>query len=153
GILPWECAGRLAELEAERIKNDMQVIHPTEVRYFTPASDVITLYRHSGIMGTLVQRWIAGTTGLRNWLRPITEDPKAAQTLSIFEFDDVYLDCLVHTSHNDEHTVTILTQLPALKSQDSPSGSDESSLVITRMAHGQVKQFLEYLKRLQSQAR
>jgi len=153
GILPWQCAGRLAELEAERVKEGMQVIHPAAVRYFTPASDVITLYRHSGVMGTLVQRWIAGTTGLRNWLRPLTDDPQAAQTLSIFEFDDVYLDCLVHTSRQGRHTVTILTQLPVLKPQNPQLKSDETTLVITRMDESQVEKFQEYLTKLESQSR
>jgi hypothetical protein len=75
GVLPWQCGTRLIELEARRREAGQPVIHPTAVRYFTPGRDRITLYRHSGVLGRLVQRWIGGVTALSNWLQPAAADP------------------------------------------------------------------------------
>ncbi len=152
GVLPWQCARRLVELEAQRVSENKHVIQPTAVRYFTPAAERISLYRHSGIMGVLVQRWIAGVTGLRNWLRPRMEDSDTHEALSIFEFDDVYLDCLISTGRGNAQAITILTRLPVLRPLESQDQDDEATLVVTRMPSEQVEIYQQYIKRLEAQA-
>jgi len=153
GVLPWQCGTRLIELEARRREAGQPVIHPTAVRYFTPGRDRITLYRHSGVLGRLVQRWIGGVTALSNWLQPAAADPLAPDALTIYVFDDIFLDCLIHTERGEQHNVTSLSQLPVVKA--FPGGSEtaeDATLVISRMAVDQVRQFRKYLESLAVQA-
>ncbi|MEZ0112352.1 hypothetical protein ABH920_006371 [Catenulispora sp. EB89] len=145
GVLPWPCAERLIELEGERTREGLPVIHPRQVRYLTPARDRITLYRHSGVLGRVVQRWVAGITGLRNWLAPLSDGPEALQ---IFEFDDVFLDCIVYTRRGRTHSITIISQLPPVRTAAAAGGADETTLVLSAMPADQVSDFLEYLESL-----
>lgn len=145
GVLPWPCAERLIELEKQRTREGLPVIHPREVRYLTPARDRITLYRHSGVLGRVVQRWVAGITGLRNWLAPLSDDREA---LRIFEFDDVFLDCIVYTRRGRTQGVTIISQLPPVRTAAAAGGADETTLVISAMPADQVDGFLEYVESL-----
>lgn len=148
GVLPWQCAARLIELEEIRRRAGEAVTHPATVRYFTPARDRVILYRHSGVLGTLVQRWLAGITGLRNWLLPSSNGPGAEDSLSIYEFDDIYLECLIGTRTGDRIEVTAVTQLPIAKNSPAPESVDEATLVITQMDERQALVFQRYLDQL-----
>lgn len=150
GVLPWQCAARLQRLETLRLEAGRPVIHRQQVRYFTPARDRISLYRQPGVLGMLVQRWIAGLTGLRNWLLSSVPADGTADSLTVYEFDELYLDCLVYTRTGEGHSVTVLSQLPLLASSDRPGAADET-LVITRMAEDQVAEFRKYLSSLVTQ--
>jgi hypothetical protein len=153
GVLPWQCGARLVELAARRRDAGQSVIHPTAVRYLTPARDRITLYRHSGVLGRLVQRWIAGVCALSNWLQPAAADPLAPDALTIYVFDDVFLDCVIHTKNGEAHNVTSLSQLPVVKgfhAEDEPT--EDATLVLSRMLPDQVRQFQQYLELLVTQA-
>lgn len=152
GMLPLQCATRLIELEEQRKAAGEPYIRRLAVRYYTPARDTIAVYRHSGVLGTLVQRWVAGTTGLRNWLLPSGSGVEDERALSIFEFDDVYLDGLVHTIKDGFHNVTVISQLPALKKSVEAEEFEESTLIITRMPESQVAQFHEFMEGLVGQA-
>jgi hypothetical protein len=151
GVLPWPCAERLIELDDQCRQEQRKAVRPRAVRYLTPARDRITLYRHSGVLGTVVQRWIGGITGVRNWLRPRADDPDVGP-LSVYEFDDVFLDCIVHTEHHERHDVTIVSQLPRLKAADGVKAGGEATLVITAMPQEQVADYLGYLESLVRQA-
>jgi hypothetical protein len=149
GVLPWACAARLIELGSDRIAAGKAVINPMAIRYFTPARERITSYRHPGVLGTLVHRWNAGITGLRNWLQPLAQGPATPEALTIYEFDDVYLDCIVCTHASGRDTVTLLSQLPVVvPSFTSQEDSEGTVLVVTRMPTAQLDEFNGYLAHL-----
>jgi len=152
GTLPWQCAARLMEITARRQLAGERVIQPSDVRYFTPARNRITIYRNADTLGTLVQRWIAGVSGVRNWLRPLrATDPVTGHLL--YEFNDVYLDCLIHTWADGKHQVTAFNQLPRMKTIPNDSETPETTLLITRMPEDQVRLFGVYLDSLAAEAR
>lgn len=153
GVLPWRCAARLIEFqrELERQRKDWRL---PSVRYFTPSSARITLYRHKEILGPVVRRWVAGINGLRNWLRTGPPNDPESPRPKIYEFDDIYLDCLIYTSAAGRGTeITLLSQLPELKADNPMSpASDVTDLVISRMSSDQLDQLDKYRQALVAKA-
>jgi hypothetical protein len=152
GILPWQCAARLKDIAARRIQARQHIVDPAHVRYFTPARSQIAVYRHSGALGSLAQRWLAGITGVRNWLAPRGTSHAGAGRL-LHEFEDIYLDCLVHVTHGSRHQVTAFNQLPLIRTARHDQGAEETSLLITLMPEGQVRRFQGYLDSLARQSK
>ncbi|HWE91017.1 MAG TPA: hypothetical protein VG317_16275 [Pseudonocardiaceae bacterium] len=153
GVLPWQCASRLIELANQRRVDGQRVINPAAVRYFTPASDRITVYRHPGTIGTLVQRWEAGITGLRNWLRSSRTSSDEPEPPSVYEFDDIYLGCLICAVRRNQPTMAMLSLLPSVSVTETEGSAGESALILTRMSDEQIPVFREYLRKLESRAR
>lgn len=148
GVLPWSCTSRLIELSRIGGGSSGEVIHPKRVRYFTPSGDRITLYRHSGVLGTVVRRWAAGIVGVRNWLLPQASASSSEEVLSVYEFDEIYLDCLICIQKDGDYTVTAISQLPAVEVSSTRSRGEEALLIITRMSSEQVEDFKAYLDSL-----
>jgi hypothetical protein len=86
-------------------------------------------------------------------LRPYLNTQEEPEPLSVFEFDDIYLDCLIYTTRNRQHTMTILSQLPPVSLTETEGGVSEAALILTRMPDDQLPGFREYLKKLEAQAR
>lgn len=153
GTLPWQCAARLMEITSRRQLDNQPVVQPADVRYFTPARNRITIYRNADALGTLVQRWIAGVSGVRNWLRPLRATEPVTRHL-LYEFNDVYLDCLIHVFSNGRHQVIAFNQLPRMKTTiTNDTGAAETTLLITRMPDDQVRLFGVYLDSLAAEAK
>jgi hypothetical protein len=152
GVLPWQCAARLIEITRERLKEARQVVDPAQVRYFTCSRAQIAVYRHSDVLGTLVQRWLAGITGVRNWIAPRDSTGHDRADHLLYEFQDIYFDCIVHTVHGTEHSVAAFNQLPLLRTTTAEKNSDETALLITRMPEDQVQKFRTYIDALAEQS-
>ncbi|GAB3944824.1 hypothetical protein [Micromonospora vulcania] len=152
GVLPPQCVDRLVELHALREAAEGGSSLPAHVRYVTPARDRITLYRQPGVLGTLVQRWMTGVTGLRNWLEPRTTDPNSSMRLEIFQFDDMFLDCVIYTVRDGVERAAILSQLPILTSGRVGAAAAVSTVVASRMSATQVNEMKTYIRLLLNQA-
>lgn len=153
GLFPWQCASRLITLKDERRRDGRSSIQPDAVRYLMPGRNSVLIYRHSGEMGPVVQRWIAGVNGFRHWLRDDTDGNDTSASLTLLEFDALYLECAIHVHRNDGCSVTMLSQLPSVAAGRSGDGPEEAPLVITRMAKSQVSDFHRYLAKLQTRTR
>src|SRR5262245_50372267 len=153
GVMPWECSGRLIELEAQHATVGSPPRNPASVRYFTPARERVAAYRHGGVLGTVVQRWIAGITGLRNWLLKGQDEAARLDPLSIFEFDDIFLDCVVCIHDGGIDSVTVLSRLPMTKivAEGGPQVAT-AKLIVTRLPGLQSEGFREYLDRLAAES-
>ncbi|MFI6067390.1 hypothetical protein ACIA47_19345 [Micromonospora sp. NPDC051227] len=152
GVLPPHCVDRLVELHALRETAEGRGSLPSHVRYVTPARDRVTLYRQPGVLGTLVQRWITGVAGLRNWLEPRTTDPNRSRRLEIFQFDDMFLDCVVYSVRDGVERAAILSQLPILTSGQVRPATAISTVVASRMSTTQINDLKTYIRLLLSQA-
>jgi hypothetical protein len=124
GVFPAQFGHLLAELVQEQRPGRMP-----KVRYLTPAQERVSLYREPGVLGTLVQRWLTGLTSLRNWLEPRPLGESDPTRLEVFEFDDLYLDCLLWYRTGGVERAAIVTQLPIL-----PAESDQDPAVSTVLA-------------------
>jgi len=153
GVLPWQCAARLIEFQRDLEQRQENWQLPS-VRYFTPSSARITLYRHKELLGPIVRHWVAGINGLRNWLRPWPLQAPESARLRIYEFNDIYLDCIVYTKSSDRDTeVTLLSQLPQLKSPSPGSpASNVTDLVVCRISDDQIARLDRYRQALVDRA-
>jgi len=150
GIFPSQCASRLIALQAE-LGTQLNLAMP-KVRYFTLSNSRIALYRDKENLGPVVRNWVAGLNEIRNWLRPEQSSSSAHSRLQIYQFNDIYLDCLVAAQAENSLTVTLISRPPqiyAVSSFDQPSSAD---LFITEMPEDQTSQFVRYRDRLLSQA-
>lgn len=152
GVLPSHCSIRLVQLFDELRSREPHASLPARVRYFTPARERVMLYRQPGVLGTLVQRWISGVTGLRNWLAPRTADPNASDRLTIYEFNDLYLDCIVYARSGSDESAAIISQLPIVAPPESPVSMVAPELVVSRMSAEQVRDLHSYLSNLEDHA-
>jgi hypothetical protein len=112
----------------------------------------VTLYRQPGVLGTLVQRWMAGVIGLRNWLQPRNAGPDVADRLTVYEFDDMYLDCILYARKGDVTWAATLSQLPLLTSVRDSQPEALAVLVASRMSAEQVAELDIYVSALADQA-
>jgi hypothetical protein len=144
GIMPWQCAARLIDISARRQHANQPVIKAKDVRYFTPARDHIAVDQHSDVLGSLVQRWVAGITGIRNWLIPRREDRATRQPV-IYEFNEPYFGCVVHTVRDGRHTGTVFSQLPRITTRISGDEVPDTTLLYSHMPDDQVQLFRRYL--------
>jgi hypothetical protein len=145
GILPWQCASLLMEISARHVHANRETVRASNVRYFTPARDRVAVYRHSEVLGPLVQRWFAGITGFRNWLLPRRAGEGSSENL-IFEFPDLFLDCLVHIVKAGQSKVVAMTRLPSAGSLDDQREVNESPLIITQLPQYQADQVRAHLR-------
>ena len=152
GILPWRCASRLMEITAKRIKQGQGVVSADRVRYYTSERDRITVYRHSDLLGSLVQRWIGGITGVRNWLLPRGLQPHRSENL-LYEFPDVYLDCLVHIRNDQQSKVIAFTQLPYSGALTAASNVVDAPLIVTELPRTQADEVTAHISTLAPRAR
>lgn len=129
GVFPASCIPRLTELANEQHRVEPQS-RPPLVHYYTPARDRITLYRHSGMLGTMVQRWMSGITGLRNWADPRRPEDSATERLAIFEFDDIYIDCIIRLYDNKGESIYLISQIPAVMGGSSREDQDSPPLFV-----------------------
>jgi hypothetical protein len=153
GVFPSQCALRMIEIDAERRARGTDMVVQRTVRYFTPARVRIVAYRHAGVLGTLVQRWLGGITGLRNWLAPRwSKGSDANDALSVFEFDDMYLDCVVIAKSPGETFAVVLTQLPLLIETTEGSKSATAVIVHAVLAPEECGQLESYVEALAKNA-
>lgn len=151
GVFPASCAQRLTDF-LDAGADEAPVNLPT-VRYYTPNRDRITQYRHSGVLGTLVQRWLSGITGLRNCFDPRRrEDLAGEQALTVLEFDDVYLDCILRIRTKTTETVVLLNQLPHFSAPRNPQLDPVSVVVVSRVSVEKRGEVVSYLDAFQAQA-
>ncbi|MEU8423409.1 hypothetical protein AB0C15_21285 [Micromonospora sp. NPDC048835] len=150
GVFPYQCADRLIDLQAELLTRG-EYTSPTMVRYFTPARGRVTLYRQTGVLGTLVRRWLIGITGLRNWLEPRTSEPRALDRLKVYEFDEMFLDCIIHVTKDGAESGITLSQLPTLPVSGHDSATMEM-IIASRMSGEQVTELKTYLISMAAQA-
>ena len=128
GLFPWQCASRLITLKDERRRDGRSSIQPDAVRYLMPGRNSVLIYRHSGEMGPVVQRWIAGVNGFRHWLRDDTDGNDTSASLTLLEFDALYLECAIHVHRNDGCSVTMLSP-----SQEMSSPGDYCNPIRSQM--------------------
>ena len=152
GVLPWRCSAILMEITAQLRQAGQPTVEPSQVRYYTPARDRVIVYRHSEVLGPLVQRWIGGITGLRNWLLPRHSGAYRADDL-LYEVPDLYLDCLVSIVKNGNSKIIGFTQLPFAGAIDDPRQLTESPLVITQLPDHQSEVIKSHIRKLASAAK
>ena len=111
GMLPWECARRLIELQSKRIRDGRPGPAKT-VHYFMPERDV----RNTGAtLAPWVQRWIAGLFGVRNWVVPSRDDSANRDTLRMYLHRYDAGGCIVLVRTAQRYESTILAYLPVAK--------------------------------------
>jgi hypothetical protein len=150
GVFPSQCASRLMELQAE-LGIRANTASP-KVRYFTPSNSRMALYRDKENLGPIVRNWVAGINEIRNWVRPEQPIRGAESRLRIYQFNDIYLDCIVATQTGNSLAVTLISlppELYAAGSSDEPAAAD---LFVAEMPEDQVSQFVRYRDRLLSHA-
>jgi len=152
GVLPWQCASLLMEISAKQLDAHRETVQASNVRYFTPARDCIAVYRNSEVLGPLVQRWIAGITGLRNWLLPRRSGGRHSDNV-LYEFPDLYLDCLAHVVKAGHSKVISFTRLPSAGAIDDQREVNESPLIITQLPQYQADQARAHLEVLAATAK
>lgn len=148
GIFPESCSQRLAQL-----LDTSSEIKTQEVNYYTPTRDRIAQHKQPGTLGTLVQRRLSGITGLRNCFDPRRrEDDKSSRPLKIFEFYDVYLDCIVRIRKSDRESVVILNCLPLLSVRQNSPSDPVSVVVVSRVSPEKTAEVVRYLDAFQEQS-
>jgi hypothetical protein len=150
GIFPSQCASRLIALQAELGTQANPA--SLKVRYFTLSNSRIALYRDKENLGPVVRNWVAGLNEIRNWLRPCGPGPSADSRLQIYQFNDIYLDCIVAAQTGDSLTVTLISLPPEIYTASPSDQPDTADLFIAQMPEDQVSQFVRYRDRLLSHA-
>jgi TIR domain-containing protein len=151
GVLPWQCAERLIELKAQKIRAGQSVIRPEDVRYYTPASNRVTVFRESEVLGLIAQRWSAGIYGVRNWLRTGTRKISDAGLAQVLEIDDLYLSCMICIETNEEREVVFVSEFPVSQRRENMAIHDVGALIIARMDDEHMEQVLTHLAALKTQ--
>jgi hypothetical protein len=152
GVLPAQFTEILVALDGKATRR------VASVKYFTPHSSRILAYRQAGVLGTLVQRWISGITKLRNWLAPRVLEGSAGadpgnKVLEIYEFDDLFLDCVLIFTRQESSRSAILTQLPLLTDEMSEAPVSIAVTVVSRLSEADEAIPRDYLLRLINQSR
>lgn len=110
GVLPWQVSASIIGLKQPPLQDHRKI-----VRYVTPSRDLVASYRKPGVLGLLVQKWMAGVTGVRNWALPARgdgSDTEVVTDLTLYEIDDLFMECVVVARQGNRVSVHALLELP-----------------------------------------
>ncbi len=153
GVMPWECTDRLIEMR-EHPAPSTPAWQPPAVRYITPSRRRFASYQHgSEALGIVVQRLIAGETGLKNWLIPHRGEVFTRSRLKIYEFDEIFVDCFICVRRRGVEEVTLLSRLPGTTTlAGSTDRMPTARLIATHLPVAQSAGFREYVDNLQTRS-